>query len=146
MNTVNSNISFLFKKGVSLPERRRLKAFIADLIRQHNQELDVLNISFCSDEEILEVNKQYLDHDYYTDIITFDLRERTSDPLAAELFISVDTVKSNSVMNNSSVRQELHRVIFHGVLHLLGFNDKSTQEQVVMRQMEDSALKNYFHK
>ncbi|AHF16171.1 rRNA maturation factor [Niabella soli DSM 19437] len=139
-------MTFLFKKSVSLSDRKRLKAFISGLVQQHGQHLNVLNVTFCSDEEILEVNRQYLNHDYYTDIITFDLRERVTDSMAAELFISVDTVKSNSIINKSTVQRELHRVIFHGVLHLLGFNDKSVQEQTLMRQMEDAALKNYFDK
>lgn len=144
MRTVLPSIKFLFKKKISLPDRRRLKVFIHSLFKKYKQPLDALSITFCDDEEILEINRRYLQHDYYTDIITFDLTERMNEPTTAALFISADTVKSNSIINGTKFQRELHRVIFHGLLHLVGFNDKTQQEQTLMRKMEDAALKEYF--
>ena len=93
---------------------------------------------FCSDEKILEVNKQYLQHDYYTDIITFDYSEGTK--ISGDLFISLDTVKSNSDMFGTNYVEELHRIIIHGVLHLCGINDKGPGEREIMTAKENEAL------
>jgi len=96
-----------------------------------------LEYVLCSDEYILKVNKEHLDHDYYTDIITFPLQES---PLEATIFISVDRVKENAELYNCSEQDELHRVMVHGLLHLLGYNDKTTDEKKQMRLEEDNCL------
>lgn len=93
---------------------------------------------FCSDEKILEVNRQYLQHDYYTDIITFDYTEKNK--IAGDLFISLDTVKSNSETLHTPYNEELHRTIIHGILHLCGINDKGPGEREIMEANENKAL------
>lgn len=93
---------------------------------------------FCSDEKILEVNRQYLQHDYYTDIITFDYTEKNR--IAGDLFISLDTVKSNSETLHTPYNEELHRTIIHGILHLCGINDKGPGEREIMEANENKAL------
>ena len=93
---------------------------------------------FCDDEEILRVNRQYLKHDYYTDIITFDYCE--GDVLSGDLFISLDTVRTNAEQFDTTYNDELHRVIIHGILHLVGINDKGPGEREIMEAAEDKAL------
>ena len=136
-------ISFSFHKKVTLKDRNRLRQFLTSLFRENNQALDMLHYVFCDDPEILAVNRQYLQHDYYTDIITFDLREKSSEPMVADIFISVDTVRSNAALLKAPFLKELHRVIFHGALHLCGYNDKTEREAVLMRQKEDECLYRY---
>ena len=96
------------------------------------QRLGKIQVHWLSDEELLEINKAHLDHDYYTDIITFDYS--TPRKISGELFISVDRVRDNAVTHGSSENQEFHRVVAHGVLHLLGFKDKTGAESKVMRE------------
>ena len=102
-----------------------------------------LTIIFCNDEELLLVNRQFLDHDFYTDIITFDYRE--NDLISGDLFISVDRIKENALRFSVSANEELHRVVFHGVLHILGYNDKTTSEVKAMRAKENYYLNKLFH-
>ncbi|HAF47062.1 MAG TPA: rRNA maturation RNase YbeY [Cryomorphaceae bacterium] len=102
------------------------------------QRLGKIQVHWLSDEELLEINKAHLDHDYYTDIITFDYS--TPRKISGELFISVDRVRDNAVTHGSSVNQEFHRVVAHGVLHLLGFKDKTGAESKVMREKENEVL------
>lgn len=136
-------ISFSFHKKTTLKDRDRLKDFLISLFKDNNQELEGLRYIFCGDEEILEINRQYLAHDYYTDVITFDLRDRDSEPMSADIFISVDTVRSNAILASEPLYRELHRVIFHGALHLCGYNDKTEAERELMRRMEDQCLERY---
>jgi rRNA maturation RNase YbeY len=128
---------------VSLKNRNRLKAFIPGLFRKEGKALADLNIIFCSDDYLLEVNKQFLQHDYYTDIITFDLSEPKAKETTAELYISIDRVKDNAATLNTSISTELHRVIFHGCLHLCGYKDKTKKDIEVMRGKEEEWLKRY---
>lgn len=93
---------------------------------------------FCDDERILEVNRAFLQHDYYTDIITFDYT--TGNTISGDLFISLDTVRSNSHQLNESYERELYRVIIHGILHLCGINDKGEGEREIMERCENEAL------
>ena len=93
---------------------------------------------FCSDEKILEVNRQYLEHDYYTDIITFDYTE--GNRISGDLFISLDTVRTNAEQFDQAYERELHRVIIHGILHLCGINDKGPGEREIMEAEENKAL------
>lgn len=93
---------------------------------------------FCNDDKILEVNRQYLKHDYFTDIITFDYCE--GDMLSGDLFISLDTVRTNAELFHKTYDDELHRVIIHGILHLVGINDKGPGEREIMEAAENKAL------
>ncbi len=102
-----------------------------------------LTYVFCSDEYLLGINKEYLKHDYYTDIITFNLAN-PEQPVEGEIYISLDRVKENAKNIGQSYNNELHRVIFHGALHLCGFKDKTKEEQATMRRKEDEYLNLYF--
>ena len=97
-----------------------------------------ISIIFCSDNYILDVNQKYLQHDYFTDIITFDYCEGNT--VSGELYISVDTVEANAQEYNETFRNEMHRVIIHGILHLLGYDDHSEEDIAQMREQEDLAL------
>ena len=102
------------------------------------QRLGKIEVHWLSDDELLEINKAHLDHDYYTDIITFDYS--TSRKISGALFISMDRVRENASTHGSSEVQEFHRVVAHGVLHLLGFKDKTEAESKVMREKENEVL------
>ena len=122
-----------------LGSRRLTSRWIKEIVSQAEMRLGDLSVVFCSDPYILEVNKQYLGHDYYTDIITFDYCE--GDILSGDLIISVDTVRANAKeYGAASFDEELHRVIIHGVLHLIGFDDHSPEDQAEMRRQENAAL------
>lgn len=98
-----------------------------------------ISIIFCSDNYILDVNMKYLQHDYFTDIITFDYCEGSK--LSGDLFISIDSVKENSLLYGTEFEEELNRVMVHGILHLIGYDDHSEEEQALMRQKENYYLK-----
>jgi rRNA maturation RNase YbeY len=134
---------FFIDTSVSLRDRRRLKAFIGKLIVKNKRRLVSLSVIFCTDEYLLEINRSFLQHDYYTDIVTFNLSD---DPLVieGEIYISVDRVKDNAALNQVSLINELHRIIFHGVLHLCGFKDKSKADKKLMTHMENATLIRYF--
>lgn len=127
----------------SFPKRTVLKKFITKLFSTEKHQLQQINIIFCTDEALLAMNRDFLQHDYYTDIITFPLSGK-GDPINAELYISVDRVKDNAKMGGVSFQKELQRVIFHGCLHLTGFNDKSSQQIKKMREREEHYLHLYF--
>ena len=133
----------LITEGVEFPDidEDRLKRWINSIVEQKDKYIEELSLVFCSDEYILDVNQNYLQHDYYTDIITFDYC--TGCKISGDLIISLDTVLSNSQKFNSSYNTELHRVIIHGVLHLLGYKDKTSEEAKEMRQNEDLSLKQF---
>ncbi len=121
-----------------LKNRRIIKNWIKEVAKSYGLVLGDLSYIFCNDDMILEVNRQYLQHDYFTDIITFDYVE--SNVCSGDMFISVDTVKSNAELFNSTYINELHRVVIHGVLHLCGLKDKSPKDEKKMRVAEDKAL------
>ncbi|PSL49301.1 rRNA maturation RNase YbeY [Chitinophaga niastensis] len=127
----------------NLKEKRKLKAFLADLFKAEGQGLKSLHYVFCSDTYLLEINKQFLQHDTYTDIVTFEMGEDSS-ITEGEIYISVDRVVDNAEKFKVPVNQELHRVIFHGALHLCGFKDKSKADAALMRSKEDEYLQKYF--
>ena len=129
--------------GFTLTDRTALKSFIEKLFKREKKQLLNLNYIFCSDDYLLEINKQYLKHDFYTDIITFGLSE-PNEPISAEIYISVDRVKENARQFNTSFKREMHRVLFHGALHLCGYKDKKKEEVLLMRQMEEKYLNLYF--
>ena len=140
------SVNFHQLQPTRLANRNKLKEFIGSLFTTHQKSLDTLDIIFCSDEYLLQINQQHLHHDYYTDIITFDLSPSKKSPIIGELYISIDRVKENAVTNQTNFTNELHRVIFHGVLHLLGFKDKDKADIVIMRQMEEDCLTKYLSK
>lgn len=133
-------INFYSTDQVSSPKLRKavVRSWLRDVAESHGKFLAELNYQFCSDEEILEANRQFLGHDYYTDIITFD--DGLDDRLNGDLLISLDTVASNAECMGVAYAEELHRVIVHGLLHLCGFSDKSPEEEQRMRALEDQAL------
>lgn len=133
-----------FNEDISQPDidKRQLKDWIKKVVKGHSKKLGELNYIFTSDDNILKVNKTYLQHDYYTDVITFDYTN--ADKIAGDIFISIDTVRSNAVKFNQAIPDELNRVIIHGVLHLIGFKDKSEEDAKEMRLQEDKALKILF--
>ena len=119
-----SKIYFFFQTKVFLRDRNRLKIFIGSIFEREGKILGSLNYVFCSDDTIRSINRQYLNHDYYTDIISFELSTK-GDPIEGEIYISVDRVKDNAQQLGLTFTNELHRVIFHGALHLCGYKDKS---------------------
>jgi len=127
-----------------LRNRKKLKCFLIKTAVSYKRPILSLNIIFCDDEYLLSINKGFLAHNYYTDIITFDLSESTSDPIQGELYISIERVKDNSKTHNQLFKDELHRVIFHGLLHLLGYKDKTQVDILKMKEMEDLLLSQYF--
>ena len=129
-----------YAEEVTLPaiKKKAVGDWIKKVASLYGKRAGDISYIFCSDEKILEVNKQYLQHDYYTDIITFDYSEGTK--ISGDLFISLDTVKSNSDMFGTNYVEELHRIIIHGVLHLCGINDKGPGEREIMTAKENEAL------
>mgnify|MGYP003295896458 CR=1 FL=1 len=127
-------------KDLNMPrlKKKNLIAWIKEVAATHGKKVGTLSYLFCTDEHILEVNKEFLQHDYYTDIITFDNTER--DRIAGDIVVSIDTVRSNSEQFGTEFRQELLRVIIHGVLHLCGINDKGEGEREIMEKHENAAL------
>jgi probable rRNA maturation factor len=142
MPTTNARIQFHILQKVSLEERTRLKQFIIDLFKKEKKKVTELQYVFCSDQHLLKINQQFLQHDFYTDIITFPLSD-PGQPISGEIYISVDRVRENAAEFGNSLKKELHRVIFHGVLHLCGYKDKSPRDEKLMRKMEDKYLALY---
>ena len=116
-----------------------LRKWIIKAIRSEGYQLENLNIIFCSDKKLLQMNKDYLQHNYYTDIITFDLSS-VKKTVEGDIFISVETVLTNSQRFKTTFQDELQRVMIHGVLHLLGYSDKNPKAQAMMKKMEDKWL------
>lgn len=126
--------------GVKMPaiKKRETTEWIKAVAATYEKRVGEIAYIFCSDEKILEVNRQYLQHDYYTDIITFDYCE--GNRLSGDLFISLDTVKTNAEQFQTTYEEELHRTIIHGILHLCGINDKGPGEREIMEAAENKAL------
>lgn len=129
--------------GFTLKHRTRLKAFILELFKREGKEADTINYIFCDDEYLLQINREYLDHDTYTDIVTFELSEKGED-LLSDIYISVERVRANAETFGTSFTRELHRVIFHGALHLSGYKDKKKEDAQRMRAKEEENLERYF--
>jgi probable rRNA maturation factor len=139
-------IAFHFQKKIALTDRKRLKQFIPLIFNCEKTAAISLNIIFCDDEYLLEINQSFLQHDYYTDIISFNLSPDPKEAVEGELYISADRVQDNAVEQHVPFKEELHRVIFHGILHLSGFKDKTKKDILTMRQAEDKYLSLYFDK
>ena len=127
-------------EGVKMPDfkKRETTEWIKNVAHSYDKRLGDIAYIFCSDEKILEVNRQYLQHDYYTDIITFDYTE--GDRISGDLFISLDTVKTNADQFAQSYEEEFYRTVIHGILHLCGINDKGPGEREIMEAAENKAL------
>lgn len=126
--------------GVKMPKikKRENNAWIKAVAASYGKKVGEIAYIFVNDEKILEVNREYLQHDYYTDIITFDYCE--DDIISGDLFISLDTVRTNAEQVGATYEQELYRVIIHGILHLCGINDKGAGEREIMEAAENRAL------
>lgn len=135
-------ISFNYEVEFDLSNEEHFSKWISEVILSENKKEGDINYIFCDDEYILEINKQYLQHDYYTDIISFDYS--VGNELHGDIFISVDRVRENAIDFNVSFDEELKRVVIHGVLHYCGYKDKSENDEQVMRQKEDEKIK-MFH-
>ena len=128
----NEDISF------ALVSEKETSNWLVKLVEAHNKKVGELNYIFCSDDYLLKMNQEHLNHDYFTDIITFDYCEK--DVISGDLFISMDRTKENAKTFGKTQINELNRVIAHGLLHLLGFKDKTSQDIAEMRRMEEKAL------
>jgi len=129
-----------FNEDVTLPfkGKRGAKQRIKTLIETENKKAGDINYIFCSDSYLLTINKEYLNHDYYTDVITFDYVN--GDTISGDIFISVDRIKENADTYHINFNNELSRVMYHGVLHLCGYKDKTPEEEKVMRAKENYYL------
>ena len=127
-----------------LKNTANLKHFIESIFKIEMQSLGSINYIFCSDRVILEINKKYLNHDFYTDVITFDLSPDNK-TISAEVYISIERVRDNAKQLGLSIKSELHRVLFHAALHLCGYNDKNKKDEEIMRKRENDLLAKYFN-
>ncbi len=135
-------ISFNYETDFQLENETQFSDWISRVILSENKKEGDVNYIFCDDEYILEINKQYLDHDYYTDIISFDYS--VGNELNGDIFVSIDRVKENATDFNATFDEELKRVIIHGILHYCGYKDKSEEDEALMRSKEDEKTK-MFH-
>ena len=129
----------------TLQNKSRLKKFIENLFKKEKIHLKGLAYIFCSDEYLIVINKEFLKHDFFTDVITFNLSSCRMET-EAEVYISIDRVKDNAKRLKNPYKEELHRVIFHGALHLCGYNDKTKKDKLLMRLKEEEYLMWYFNK
>jgi len=129
-------------RQLTLSQKTAIRAFIETLFRKEKKALEGITYVFCSDEYLLDINRRFLQHDYYTDIITFGL-SAPGEPVEAEIYISTERVKENAGQLNLGFKEEMLRVIFHGALHLCGYRDKKKAEIALMREKEDHYLRMY---
>ena len=127
-------------RQLGLAGKTAIKAFVQSIFKKEKQPLGTVTYVFCSDSFLLAMNRDFLQHDYYTDIITFGLSEK-GEPVEAEIYISLDRVKDNAATLGTTYKQETLRVIFHGALHLCGYRDKKKSEIAIMRNKEDQYLR-----
>jgi probable rRNA maturation factor len=136
------NVSFFFEECKKFSfDRKRITSDINGIIKSENFKSGKVSVIFCSDEYLLNINREYLKHDYYTDIITFNYGEENL--VSGDLFISVERVADNSVQYNQTFENELYRVIYHGILHLVGFDDKEEVSEKLMKLKEDFYLNKF---
>ena len=141
--TVTDKIKFHFlAPRFYFPNRNALKAFLLKQLKKEGKSVEAINYIFCTDQYLLEMNLQYLNHDTFTDIITFELSTK-GQPLLSDIYISIERVKDNARQFKTSFHRELHRVMFHGALHLAGYQDKNTAQSALMRSKEDVYLNAY---
>lgn len=136
-----SNIHFFTEDlEFDLTHPNKIRGWIQQVIEDDHQNIGEINYIFCSDEYLLQINQDFLDHDYYTDIITFDNREEDDEEILADIFISIDRVQDNASKLAQDFSTELHRVMIHGIHHLLGQGDKTEAEKSQMREREEASL------
>jgi rRNA maturation RNase YbeY len=135
-------ISFNYELEFQLENEEQYSSWISNVISSENKKEGDINYIFCDDEYILEINKQYLDHDYYTDIISFDYS--VGNELHGDIFVSIERVRENAIEFEVTFDEELKRVLAHGVLHYCGYKDKTEEEELLMRSKEDEKIK-MFH-
>jgi len=123
----------------TLKGKRILSRWIKNVIMKANKKAGAINFILCSDDYLLEINQTYLQHDTYTDIITFDHSE-DPETIEGDIYLSIDRIKENSLLLNITLKEELHRVLIHGILHLAGYSDKTPEQKKVMRRKEDECL------
>lgn len=128
------------QEDIALPEldKNKISAWVEEVAAGYGKKTGQINYIFCSENKIAEVNIQYLNHDYFTDIISFDYSSAQS--ISGDLFISPLTIASNAKLLKQPFQRELHRVLIHGILHLCGFEDKTINQQTIMREEENKAL------
>lgn len=144
LNIVHSCCSFTDQEIVSgLKQKRKLGCFVNELIFFYTKKQSDVSYIFSTDKFVLNINQEYLQHDTYTDIITFDLSEKKSNVVLSDIFISVERVKENATTFNKKYQEELLRVILHGALHLSGFKDKTKEQKAEMRQLEEEWMHKY---
>lgn len=136
INFINEDIEF------SLNNESNYIDWLLSIAKKENASIDSLTYVFCSDNYLLSINKEYLNHDYFTDIITFD-NSSDSKNIYGDIFISVERVKDNSIEFKTTFENELKRVISHGILHLIGYNDKTNDDKTLMRQKENTYISLY---
>ena len=140
----NNAILFFYEVPTfGLRNRSKLKRFIESIFEEEKKDIAALNYIFCSDERLLKLNRQYLKHNYYTDVISFEF-SAASEPTHGEIYISVDRVRENSKALNEPFQRELHRAMFHGALHLCNYKDKTKSQKTQMRRKEEFYLNKYF--
>lgn len=137
--------NFHFQHPCSLPNRSELKLFLHRISKKEKTKIYALDFIFCDDDYLYQLNINHLNHDTLTDIITFDLTEPNQKAKTGELYISVTRVKENAELFQTTFKRELHRVVFHGVLHLCGYKDKTKKDIEVMRSKEEQYLALYFN-
>jgi rRNA maturation RNase YbeY len=135
MRSQQGKIKFHYLTPTSIPNRTALKAFVLTLFDRERRQVHLINYIFCDDDYLLELNQKHLAHDTLTDIITFELNERSA-PILSDIYISTERVKENAREFGVSFQNELLRVVIHGALHLCGYRDKTQKEQKVMREKE----------
>lgn len=124
------------------PNREVVKTFLLTIFRKHSKNIETINYIFCTDEYLLELNKKHLNHDFYTDIITFELNEQGL-PLLADVYISIERARENAKQFKVSLQNEILRLLIHGTLHLCGYRDKKQKEIDEMRTQENLYLNKY---
>ena len=144
LGDINKRIHF-FSQSLNIPlkDRKKLKSFLGYILRVEGKSLNLINFIFCTDDELRKLNKDFLKHDYYTDILTFDLSENKKN-ITADIYISIDRTKENAKIFAVSFSKELHRVMIHGILHLCGYKDKKNSDIKKIRKAEDKYLTKYF--
>lgn len=137
MNSINF---FSEETSFKLKLEDKINLWLQNIAKLEDNQIEEINYIFCTDEYLLKINQEYLNHDYYTDIITFDNRDNIEDPIESDIFISIDRVSENATDQNVPFDVELKRVLAHGLLHLIGYNDKTEEEEQLMREKEEAYL------
>ena len=139
MMTDKNRINFFTEEiDFEIDDKDAIRKAINEYVQGEGSDIGTVNYIFCSDEYLLQLNKEYLNHDYYTDILSFQMND---EPIEGDIFISIDRVKENAEQLNVEFEDELHRVISHGILHFLGYPDKTEEQKRQMRNKEDELMK-----